>query len=202
MSVSPTFHPSVLLCVWCISPIFFELGIPNLVCECILGWRSVAYGRCPIPPLDQNVRTVYWNMRAVYPNKPSFQSNHVRSISLILFEVAIPYLVCECILGWRSVAYGGCLVPPLDLNVRTVYWNMRAVYPNKPSFQSNHVRSISLILFEVAILYLVCECILGWRSVAYGGCLIPPLDQNVRTVYSNIRAVYPNKHHVTTHPDY
>ena len=26
-----------------ISPIFFEVGIPNLVCECILGWRSVAY---------------------------------------------------------------------------------------------------------------------------------------------------------------
>ena len=26
-----------------ISPIFFEVGIPNLVCGCILGWRSVAY---------------------------------------------------------------------------------------------------------------------------------------------------------------
>ena len=26
-----------------ISPIFFELGIPNLVCGYILGWRSVAY---------------------------------------------------------------------------------------------------------------------------------------------------------------
>ena len=24
-------------------PIFFEVGIPNLVCGCILGWRSVAY---------------------------------------------------------------------------------------------------------------------------------------------------------------
>ena len=22
---------------------FFEVGIPNLVCKCILGWRSVAY---------------------------------------------------------------------------------------------------------------------------------------------------------------
>ena len=29
--------------VRCISPIFFEVGIPNLVCGCILGWRSVAY---------------------------------------------------------------------------------------------------------------------------------------------------------------
>ena len=23
--------------------IFFEVGIPNLVCECIIGWRSVTY---------------------------------------------------------------------------------------------------------------------------------------------------------------
>ena len=22
---------------------FFEVGIPNLVCECIMGWRSVTY---------------------------------------------------------------------------------------------------------------------------------------------------------------
>ena len=26
---------------WCISPIFFEIGIPNLVCKCILGCLSV-----------------------------------------------------------------------------------------------------------------------------------------------------------------
>ena len=25
----------------CISPIFFEIGIPNLVCKCILGYLSV-----------------------------------------------------------------------------------------------------------------------------------------------------------------
>ena len=31
------------LLVRCISPIFFEVGISNLVCGCILGWRSVAY---------------------------------------------------------------------------------------------------------------------------------------------------------------
>ena len=24
-------------------PMFFEVGVPNLVCGCILGWRSVAY---------------------------------------------------------------------------------------------------------------------------------------------------------------
>ena len=36
---------------------------------------------------------------------PSFNNNFVRSISLILFEKGIPILVCECILGWRSVLY-------------------------------------------------------------------------------------------------
>ena len=27
------------------------------------------------------------------------------------------------------------------------------------------------------------------------------IDQNIHTVYSNIGAVYPNKNHVTTHPE-
>ena len=35
--------PSVPLRLWCISHIFFEVGIPNLVCRCNLGWQSVAY---------------------------------------------------------------------------------------------------------------------------------------------------------------
>ena len=30
--------PSVPLCVRCISPIFFEVGIPNSMCGCILGY--------------------------------------------------------------------------------------------------------------------------------------------------------------------
>ena len=30
-------------CVRSISLILFEKGIPNLVCECILGWLSVLY---------------------------------------------------------------------------------------------------------------------------------------------------------------
>ena len=38
-----TVRPSVPLRVQCISPIFFEVGIPNLVCGCILGWQSVPY---------------------------------------------------------------------------------------------------------------------------------------------------------------
>ena len=36
---------------------------------------------------------------------PSFNNNCVRSISLILFEIGITNLMCECILGWWSVLY-------------------------------------------------------------------------------------------------
>ena len=38
-----TVRGSVPLCVWGISPIFYEAGIPNLVCACILRLGSVAY---------------------------------------------------------------------------------------------------------------------------------------------------------------
>ena len=37
LSVRPSVRVSVPLRVLCISPIFFEVGIPNLVCGCILG---------------------------------------------------------------------------------------------------------------------------------------------------------------------
>ena len=36
---------------------------------------------------------------------PSFKNYCVRSISHIFFEVGISNLVCECIMGWRSVTY-------------------------------------------------------------------------------------------------
>ena len=36
---------------------------------------------------------------------PSFNNHCVWSISLVLFEIGIPILVCECILGWWSVLY-------------------------------------------------------------------------------------------------
>ena len=45
-TVSPSVRPSVRpsrFRVRSISPIFFEVGIPNLVCGYILGWGSVAY---------------------------------------------------------------------------------------------------------------------------------------------------------------
>ena len=43
MSVRPSVRQSVPLRVRCISPTFFEVGIPNSMCGCILGWWSVAY---------------------------------------------------------------------------------------------------------------------------------------------------------------
>ena len=41
-SVCPSVRPSRFR-VRSIFPIFFEVGIPNLVCGCILGWQSVPY---------------------------------------------------------------------------------------------------------------------------------------------------------------
>ena len=43
LSVRQSVRPSVPLRVRFISPLFFEVGIPILVCGYILGWRSVAY---------------------------------------------------------------------------------------------------------------------------------------------------------------
>ena len=89
--------PSVPLRVRCISPIFFEVGIPNLVCGCILGWQSVAYHFRVTVTLTSDL--VFIVIKC--PSVPL----HVRRISPIFFEVGIPSLVCRCILGWRSVAY-------------------------------------------------------------------------------------------------
>ena len=43
LSVRQSVRPSVQLRVRCISPTFFKVGIPNLLCGYILGWQSVAY---------------------------------------------------------------------------------------------------------------------------------------------------------------
>ena len=40
LDLCPSFNNN---CVRSISLILFEKGIPNLVCECILGWLSVLY---------------------------------------------------------------------------------------------------------------------------------------------------------------
>ena len=70
---------------WCISPIFFDKGIPNLVCKCILGCLSVT-----------NYYGSLW---------PVFKSYCVQGISPILFDVRIPNLGWWFLSGWRSGAY-------------------------------------------------------------------------------------------------
>ena len=83
-------------------PIFFEVGIPNLVCGCILGWRSVTYHFRVTVTLTLTSDFVYivvtMSVRMSVPLR-------VQCISPIFFEVGIPNLMCGCILGWRSVAY-------------------------------------------------------------------------------------------------
>ena len=95
-----TVCPSVLLRVRCISPIFFEVGIPNLVCGCILGWQSVAYHFRVTVTLTSDLVFILITM-SFRPSVPL----RVRCISPIFFEVGIPNLMCGCILGWRSVGY-------------------------------------------------------------------------------------------------
>ena len=98
-----TVRPSVPLHVRCISPIFFEVGIPNLVCGCILPWPSVAYHfRVNVTlTLTSDLVFIVIKCPSVHPSVPL----RVRCISPIFFEGGIPNLVCGCILGWRSVAY-------------------------------------------------------------------------------------------------
>ena len=73
-----------------ISPIFFEIGIPNLVCKCILGCLSV---------------TNHFWVTVTLTSDLFFKNYCVQSISPILFDVGIPNLGWWFLLGWRSGAY-------------------------------------------------------------------------------------------------
>ena len=82
---------------------------------------------------------------------PSFNNNCVRSISLLSFEIGIPNLVCECILGWWSVLYH--LQVAVTLTSGLVFRKiMSRAY---------------LILLKVGIPNLVGWCNFGWWSVTY-----------------------------------
>ena len=96
-----TVRPSVPLYVRCITPIFFEVGIPNLVCGCILGWQSVVYHFQVTVTLTLTSDLVFYSNHNVRPSVPL----RVRCISTIFFEVGIPNLMCGCILGWLTVVY-------------------------------------------------------------------------------------------------
>ena len=83
-TVRPSVRQSVPLRVRFISPLFFEVGIPILVCGYILGWRSVAYHFCVTVTFNLTSDLVF---RII-----------VSGAYLILFEVGISNLVCGCIL--------------------------------------------------------------------------------------------------------
>ena len=105
-SVSPSVPPSRFR-VRSISPIFFEVGIPNLVCGYILRWRSVAY---------------YFRVTVTLASDLVFRIIVSRAY-LILFEVGISNLVCGCILGWRSVMYHNWVTVTLNLTSDLVFRN-------------------------------------------------------------------------------
>ena len=64
---------------WCISPILFEIGIPNLVCKFSFGCRSV---------------TNHFWVTVTLTSDLVFKNYCVQSISPILFDVGFPNL------GW------------------------------------------------------------------------------------------------------
>ena len=64
----------------CISPIFFEIGTPNLVCKCILGCLSV---------------TNHFWFTVTLTSDLIFKNYCVQRISPILFDVGIPNLGCD-----------------------------------------------------------------------------------------------------------
>ena len=71
-----------------------KVGIPNLVCGCILVWRSAVY----------HLRvTLNLTSDLVF-----FLNNLVWSISLILFEGGIPISLCRCRIEWCIPSLGQC----------------------------------------------------------------------------------------------
>ena len=116
-----TVRPSVPLHVRCISPIFFEVGIPNLVCGCILGWGSVAYHFRVTVTLTSDLVFLVIKCPSVRPSVRPYVPLRVRCISSIFFEVDFPNLICGCILGWRSVAYHFWVTVTLTLTSDLVF---------------------------------------------------------------------------------
>ena len=113
-------RPSVLLLVWCISPIFFDVGIPNLVCGCILGWQSVEYHFWVTVTLTFDQEYIVITM-SVRPSVSPPVTLRVGCISPIFFEVGNPNVLCGCILGWQSVAYHSGVTMTLSLTSDLVF---------------------------------------------------------------------------------
>ena len=82
-------------CVLSISLIFFELGIPNLVCGCILGKRSLMYHFWVTVTLTSDlVFRIIMSSAYLLTSDLVFKNYCVQSISPIIFDVGIPNL------GW------------------------------------------------------------------------------------------------------
>ena len=107
--------------------------------------------------------------------RPSFNNNCVRSISLLLFEIGVPNLVCECILGWWSVLY---------------HLQVTVTLTSGLVFRKNHVQSISLILLKVGIPNLVGGCNFGWLSVTYHFGVTLTSDLVCRIIMSRTYLLY------------
>ena len=89
---------SSLISVWSISPILFEVGIPNLICGYTLGSRSIAY--------------YYW---VIVTLASGHNSRKIESEAYLQYYlVGIPNLVCGYTLGSRGVTY--CLWVTVTLN--------------------------------------------------------------------------------------
>ena len=82
--------PGVSHCVPSISPILFEVGIPDGMCGCFLGLWSVRYHFGVTVTLSSGISSRIIMSGAYNP---------------ILFEVANPSLVCGYILGSQNVTY-------------------------------------------------------------------------------------------------
>ena len=117
--------------VRCIFLIFFEVGIPNLVSGCILGWGSVTFHfRVTVTLTSDLVFRII--MSGAY---------------FILFKVGISNLVCGCILEWQSVTYN---------NLVTVTLNLTSDLVSRNCIESGAY----LLFFEIGIPNLMCKFIL------------------------------------------
>ena len=105
---------------------------------------------------------------------PSFNNNCVRSITFILFEIGIPILVCECILGWWSVLFHLWVTVTLTCDLE------------KPC-----PKHISYII-KVGTPNLVCGCNFLWQSVTYhfGVTLTLTSDLVCRIILSRTYLLY------------
>ena len=74
-----------------VSNINKHLALDSILADCQLGFQSQ---RSCETELFQFVHDIISNLDGA-----SFNNNCVRSISLLLFEIGIPNLVCECISG-------------------------------------------------------------------------------------------------------